>query len=113
MLFESVVRGRLDQDDNLAPQLTLKAPISLFDYFDFKNVPEEMRTPDRYVSMVHDEYILIARKLIETGFPPHIMVLLDRLEKFFPGRADLVKAEPFSLRLLADQRLTTEELQLV
>jgi len=108
MLFESVVRGRLEQDENRNPQLTLKAPISLFDYFEFKNVPEQMRTPDRHVSMVHDEYILVARKLIETGLSPQITVLLDRLGKFFPGRSDLLKAEPFSLRFLADQRLTTE-----
>jgi two-component sensor histidine kinase len=109
MLYESVIRGRLEQDENRLPQLTLKAPISLFDYFDFKNVPEELRTPDRYVSMVHDEYILVGRKLIETGLSPQITVLLDRLGKFFPGRQDLLEAEPFSLRFLADQRLTTEQ----
>jgi two-component sensor histidine kinase len=111
MLFESVVRGRLEQDDNGTLQLTLKAPISLFDYFEFKNIPEQMRTPDRYVWMVHDEYILVARKLIETGLSPQLTVLLDRLGKFFPGRPDLLNAEPFSLRFLADQRLTTEQLQ--
>jgi hypothetical protein len=86
--------------------ISLKMP----DYTEgIKNVPEQMRTPDRYVSMVHDEYILVARKLIETGLSPQLTVLWDRLGKFFPGRPDLLKAEPFSLRFLADQQLTTEQ----
>jgi hypothetical protein len=59
--------------------------------------------------MVHDEYIRIARKLIGTGLSPEIAVLLDGLQKFFPGRDDLAKMEPFSLELLAKQVLTSEE----
>jgi hypothetical protein len=108
MLFEAVVRGRLEQDADANPQLTLKAPISVVEYFEFRDVPEGKRAPDRYVSMVHDEYIRIARIFIETGLPQETPVLLDRLEKFFSGRTDLFKAEPFSIQLLADQQLTTE-----
>ena len=102
MLFEAVVRGRLEQDASAKPQLTLKAPISLVEYFELRDVPEEKRTPDRFVSMVHDEYIRIARIFIETGLPPQTPVLLDRLEKFFPGIHRL-NLEPFSLQLLARQ----------
>jgi hypothetical protein len=58
--------------------------------------------------MVHDEYIRVARKLIETGMLPETGVLLDRLQKFFPDEPELAKAEPFSLGLFASQRLTGE-----
>ncbi len=105
MLFEAVVRGRLEQDANAGPQITLKAPISVVEYFGFRNVPEEKRSPDRFVSMVHDEYIRIARILAETGMPQETPVMLDRLEKFFPGRTDLMKMEPFTIQFLADQPL--------
>jgi hypothetical protein len=59
--------------------------------------------------MVHDEYVRIARKLIETGLSADIIVELAGLQKFFPGRGDLAEAEPFPLRILAEQRLSTEQ----
>jgi hypothetical protein len=103
MLYEAVVRGRMEQDANAVPQLILKAPISVAAYLEFRNIPEEGRTPDRYLSMVRDEYIRIARALIRTGISPEIGVLVDRLEKFFPGRTDLMKSEPFSIEVLANE----------
>jgi hypothetical protein len=35
--------------------------------------------------------------------PPDTVVLVDRLQEFFPNEADLATAEPFSLDLLARQ----------
>jgi signal transduction histidine kinase len=109
MHFESTVRGRLEEDDSKRPSVILKEPRSAREYFEFKNVPEADRTAERHVLMVHDEYIRIARKLIETGLPADIIVELSGLQKFFPGREDLEAAEPFPLRILAEQRLSTEQ----
>jgi signal transduction histidine kinase len=108
MYFESTVRGRLEEDDSKRPLLILKEPRSTREYFEFKNVPEPGRTAERHVLMVHDEYIRIARKLIETGLSADLIVELTGLQKFFPGREDLVEVEPFPLRILAEQRLSTE-----
>jgi hypothetical protein len=58
--------------------------------------------------MVRDEYIRIARKLIETGMSPEIRAELTGLHKYFPGEVELAEAEPFSLELLASRALTTE-----
>ncbi len=109
MFFESTVRGRLEEDEEKMPVVTLKAPQSVMEYFEFKNVPEKERGREKYVQMVHDEYIRITRKLIGTGLSPEITVLLDGLQKFFPGRDDLAKMEPFSLELLAREALTVEQ----
>ena len=106
MFFESTVRGRLEEDEEKKPVVTFKAPQSVMEYFEFKNVPEKERGREKYVQMVHDEYIRIARKLIDTGLPPEMAVLLDGLRKFFPGRDDLAKMEPFSLERLAKEALT-------
>jgi signal transduction histidine kinase len=108
MYFEATVRGRLEEDDNKRPLLILKEPRSAREYFEFKNVPEADRDAERHVVMVHDEYVRIARKLIETGLSDEIIVELTGLQKFFPGREDLVKAAPFPLRVLAEQPLSTE-----
>jgi hypothetical protein len=109
MFFESTVRGRLEEDDERRPLLILKEPQSVREYFEFKSVPEKERNPERHVQMVHDEYIRIARRLIDTGLSPQIAVELTGLQKFFPGQDELVKAEPFPLSLLAKQPLTGEK----
>jgi signal transduction histidine kinase len=109
MHFEATFRGRLEEDDLKRPLLTLKEPQSVKEYFDFKELPEKQRSAGRYVQMVHDEYIRIARKLIDTGFPPQTGVELTGLPKFFAGRGELSDSEPFPLRLLADLALTTED----
>ena len=86
----------------------MKQPQNVREYFEFKNVPETERNPGRHVQMVHDEYIRIARKLIDTGLSPQISTELTGLQKFFPGHDELSTAEPFALQLLARQVLTTE-----
>jgi len=108
MHFEATFRGRLEEDDLKKPLLTLKEPQSVKEYFDFKELPEKERAAEKHLRMVHDEYIRIARKLIGTGFPPETGVELTGLPKFFPGQEELSDNEPFPLRRLADQPLTTE-----
>jgi hypothetical protein len=108
MYFEATVRGRLEEDDQKQPALILKQPQSVKEYFEFKNVPEKNRTAERHVQMVHDEYIRIARKLIDTGLSPQVGTQLTGLQKIFPGRSELPKTGPFPLQLLARQPLTTE-----
>jgi len=109
MHFAATFRGRLEQDDLKRPLLTLKEPQSVKEYFDLKEVPEDERSADRHLQMVHDEYIRIARKLIDTGFPPQTGVELTGLPKFFPGQEVLSDSEPFPLAVLADQPLSSED----
>jgi signal transduction histidine kinase len=109
MHSEATFRGRLEEDDLKRPLLTLKEPQSAKEYFDFKEVPENQRSAERHLQMVHDEYIRVARKLVDTGFPSETRVELTGLPKFFPGHEELSDSEPFPLRLLADQALTTED----
>lgn len=106
MFFEATPRGRLEPDEEKRPTLTLKAPQSAREYFEFKNVPEGERSAATFGRMVRDEYIRIARKLLETGMPPHTVVLVDRLREFFPGEPDLARAEPFALNVLASRPVT-------
>jgi len=108
MLFEAAVRGRLEEDEDKTPVLILKAPLNVREYFDFREVPEADRGADRFVAMVHDEYVRIARKLIDTGLPAEIGVHLTDVLKFFKGSRELLETEPFPLELLAKQRLTSE-----
>jgi Histidine kinase-, DNA gyrase B-, and HSP90-like ATPase len=108
MLCEATVRGRLEEDEQKVPVLTLKAPQNVREYFEFKEVPEERRSAEKHVQMVHDEYIRIARKFIETGLPPNTGVYLSDLQKFFPGQEELWEQEPLALELLALQELTSE-----
>ncbi|MCG6988468.1 MAG: ATP-binding protein [Gemmatimonadetes bacterium] len=108
MLFEATVRGRLEEDEDKTPVLILKAPLSVREYFDLREVPEVDRGADRFVTMVHDEYVRIARKLIATGLPTEIGVHLTDVQKFFRESTELLETEPFPLDLLAKQRLTSE-----
>jgi signal transduction histidine kinase len=108
MFFEATVRGRLEEDEERRPVLILKAPQNVREYFQFKEVPEAMRSAEAYNRMVHDEYIRIARKLIASGIEPGMGVLLTDIPKLFPGCAALLEKEPVELRVLADQRLTAE-----
>jgi anti-sigma regulatory factor (Ser/Thr protein kinase) len=108
MLFEASVRGRLEDNEDEIPVLILKGPLSVREYFDFREVPEADRGADRFVAMVHDEYIRIARKLIDTGLPAEIGVHLTDVQKFFQESTELLETEPFPLGLLAKQRLTSE-----
>jgi hypothetical protein len=108
MLFEATVRGRLEEDEDETPVLILKAPLSVREYFDFREVPEADRSADRFVAMVHDEYVRIARKLVDTGMPAEIGVHLTDVQKFFQESTELLEIEPFPLSVLAGQQLTSE-----
>jgi hypothetical protein len=103
MFFEVAVRGRMEPDEEKRPVLTLKAPQNIREYFEYKDVPDDERGASAYARMVRDEYVRVARTLVETGLPPDTTVLVDRLREFFPGEDDLAKAEPFSLGVLARQ----------
>ena len=109
MFFEATHRGRLEPDDEKRPTLTLKAPQSVREYFEFKNVPEEEWSAATFARMVRDEYVRVARKLVDTGMPPGTVVLVDRLHEFFPGEPDLARAEPFSLDVLARQPISAPQ----
>jgi len=108
MFFESTLRGRLEEDELGRLVLTLKEPQNVREYFEFKNIPEQDRSPSKHVQMVHDEYVRVARKLIETGLPSETRVELTGLRKFFPGQVELAQADLFPLELLAKQALSTE-----
>ncbi|MGD8414709.1 MAG: ATP-binding protein [Candidatus Latescibacterota bacterium] len=108
MLFESTVRGRLEEDEGV-PVLILKAPLNVREYFDFREVPDDKRDGKMYIDMIHDEYIRIARKLTDTGLPADLEVRVTDLKKFFPNQEDLLKADPFPITLLAGQKLNAEE----
>ena len=108
MFFRATVRGRLEEDEERHPVLILKAPHSVHDYFEFKEVREEERSADTYVRMVHDEYVRIARRLIASGMDGRFGVHLTETEKFFGDCPELTETEPFRLERLADQKLTDE-----
>jgi len=109
MYFEATVRGRLEEDDEKRPVVILKEPRSVREYFEFKEVPEPQRSAEKHDLMVHDEYIRIARKLIASGLPADINVEVAGLQKYFADREDLVRAEPFPLHVLAQERLSSEQ----
>jgi hypothetical protein len=108
MCYQAVVRGRLEEDDEKRPLLTLKQPQDAKEYFEFKGMPEPERTVERFDRMVRDEYIRVARKLIETGLSPDTGVELSGLQRFFPGRDDLAADKVMPLRRLAAEPLSTE-----
>jgi signal transduction histidine kinase len=109
MCFEAIMRGRLEEGELGRPLLTFKEPHSVREYFEFKNLPEHERSPEKHIRMVRDEYIRIARKLISTGMSPDTRAELTGLHKFFAGDTELAEAEPFFLELLARQALTSEK----
>jgi hypothetical protein len=108
MLFEATVRGRLEQGPDERSVLVLKAPQNVREYFEFKEVPESDRHAGTHVRMVRDEYIRIGRCLVETGMDPGIEVHLTDLGKFFCDRPGLVAREPFALKVLAAEPLSSE-----
>ena len=109
MHFPATFRGRLEEDELKRPTLILKPPQNIRDYFEFKEVPEADRGPERFKRMVHDECIRVARKLVATGVDPQISVHLASAPQFFTAPPELLGTEPFPLDLLARQRLSVEE----
>lgn len=109
MHCQATYRGRLEEDELKRPTLILKPPQSIREYFDFKELPEADRGPERFTRMVRDECIRIARKLVATGLDPQIPVHLASAPRFFAAPPELLGTEPFPLALLARQRLSAEE----
>lgn len=107
MLFQSTIRGRLEEDDQKSVVLILKPPQSMAEYFDLKEVPQGERSAAKHLQMVHDEYIRVARKLVETGLPPETGVLLADAQRYFPDQPKLLCSDPFPLELLAKQELVS------
>ena len=93
MLFQSTIRGRLEEDDQKVPVLILKPPQSVAEYFDLKEVPQSERSAAKHLQMVHDEYIRVARKLIATGMPPETGLLLADARRYFPENEELQTEE--------------------
>ena len=109
MLFQATVRGRLEEDDQKAPVVILKPPQNVAEYFDLKEVPPKERSAAKHLQMVHDECIRVARKLIDTGLPAEIGLLLADAQRYFPGNDDLLSDDPMRLELLAKQELASDE----
>lgn len=105
MFFEATIRGRLEEDEGQNLSLILKAPQNAREYFDFKQTPEEERSPTEFVRMVHDELVRVARRLIGTGLPETITVEVAAWSKFF---ADTEEPDPFPVAALAGMQLSTE-----
>ena len=99
MYYTATIRGRLEEDEERHPVLILKAPHGVHDYFEFKEVPEDARNSEKHVQMVRDEYIRVARTLIETGLPASTDLLLADAHRYFPDREELLGNGPFPLKL--------------
>ena len=108
MLFQSTIRGRLEEDDQKTLVLILKPPQSVAEYFDLKELPQSERSSARHQQMVHDEYIRVARKLIDTGLPAQTPILLADSQRYFPDLEELQSDDPFPLERLAEQELASE-----
>jgi len=109
MLFEATVRGRVEEEEDKTPALILKAPQNVREYFEFREVPDADRSPEKYVELVHDEIIRIARALMDSGMQSDIGVRLTDLNKFFPDNEELAKLEPFPLERLAKLNQNSEK----
>lgn len=107
--YQATFRGRIEEDELKAPVVILKPPQSAGEYFDFKEVPGNERSLERFTRMVRDEGIRIARKLIATGLAPQIPVHLGSARQFFPASPEFHGTEPFPLEQLARQRLSGED----
>jgi hypothetical protein len=107
MLYDSTIRGRLEHDEKGAAYLILKEPHSASAYFDLKDV-RTGRSPERYATMIHDEYILLARKLIDTGMKANISVYVTNPGKYLHDHKEDLGDEPFPLERLAALSLSIE-----
>ena len=108
MHFQATHRGRIEEDELKRPIMILKPPQNNLDYFEFKEVAEADRSPERFTRMVRDECIRIARKLSATGLDPQIPVHLASARQFFAASPEFHGTDPFPLELLARQRLSVE-----
>ena len=109
MLFEATVRGRVGEEEDKTPALSLKSPQSVQEYFEVRGAPDEDRSLEKYVAMIHDEFIRIARTVIDTGMSADIGVHVTDLKKFFPKHEELAEQEPFPLETLARLNQNSEK----
>lgn len=109
MLFEATVRGRIEEEEDKTLVLILKAPQNIREYFEFREVSDSDRSPEKYIELVHDEIIRIARALIATGLKADIGVRLTDVKKFFPDNAELADLEPFPIETLAKLEQISEK----
>jgi hypothetical protein len=108
MLWQTVVRGRIEEDESKEPMLILKPPSDSGEYFDFRSVPDEQRRKALYVQMVCDEYVRVARKLIATGLPPAMPVVIADARRFYGENDVLAGTAPTTLGALAERPVGDE-----
>lgn len=109
MYFEATVRGRLEENESKEPELILKAPINRAEYYSFRELDLSPADVDSFIRLVHDEYIQIARKLIQTGMDGGINVHVTDIGKFFSDHGNIFSGDPFPLTELAEQPLFGEQ----
>lgn len=105
MLFEAVFRGRYETDDKCGTALILKSPHKMDEYYDLRKTPEAERSRRPYLRLIHNEYVLIARHLIESGMDGTTMVYITNLEQCFSKVGQSFSGDPFPLTELAQQQL--------
>jgi hypothetical protein len=108
MYYQATLRGRLEEDEEKRPVLILKAPQNVREFFELKELPESEFSAERFVTMVHDEYVRAARRLIATGLPAQTRVELTDVAKFFGDDVSLPRGKPFTLEALAAVPLSSE-----
>ncbi len=106
MLYEAVIRGRLEENEENTPELILKEPHNPTAYFDLKEIDVDKRNGRLFDQMVRDEYILSCRKLLNTGFPRHIRVHAVNAEKYLADCLEALGQEPFPIEEVARQSLS-------
>ncbi len=103
MYYEAAVRGRLEENSRRDPELILKTPHNVREYFEFKDVPEESFSADTFTRMVRAELVRIAGTLTATGLPGDTPVHVTDLARFLPDLEARYQSDPFPLALLAEQ----------
>jgi anti-sigma regulatory factor (Ser/Thr protein kinase) len=105
MLYEGVFRGRYEKDDLYGEALILKSPHKLKEYWELRETPKAQQKRKTGLKMIHNEYILIARHLIQTGMSGTTKVYLTNLEQCFTALGQQFSEDPFPLSELAGQSL--------
>ncbi len=108
MLWRTIVRGRVEDSEAKEPMLILKPPQDVGEYFDFREVPDSERSVARFLEMVRDEYIRIARTLIATGLPAATPFVLADGPRFFGTDSKLAGNVPTPIDAMANRALSTE-----
>jgi anti-sigma regulatory factor (Ser/Thr protein kinase) len=103
MFYEAVFRGRYETDDRCGTALILKSPHKLDEYLAYRSVPSVQHTRELALHMIHNEYVLIARHLIQTGMDGDTMLYITNLEQCFQSFGQEFSGDPFPLRELAEQ----------